>query len=78
MGRKPFDKSGRTDVHYWLKPITRIRIKEMSKELHKPVALIIEVLVDEAYQVYKENKTELSMFNKIKAWLHKKRTSKNI
>ncbi len=58
-------RSGRKAVLYWLRPITRKRIKELSKELKKPVGMIIEFLVDEAY-----NK-DRSMWKKLKTWIHK-------
>ena len=53
-GRKPFDRKGRKVTHYWLYPATRVKVKQMAAAWKKPVAHVMELLVDRAYEIFKK------------------------
>lgn len=48
------NKEGLKAVNYWIRPLTRVRIKELSRAYRKPVGRVIESLVDKAYETFRE------------------------
>ena len=53
-GRKPFNRKGRKVAHYWIYPETRVKVKQMATAWKKPVAHVIEMLVDKAHEIFKK------------------------
>ena len=51
------DRSERRLIGYWLKPITRIRVKQMAMSQKKPVGHVLEKIVNEEYERFEIEKT---------------------
>lgn len=56
VGRPPLDKKGKNLTHYWLFPETRKKIRHMGKEWKKPLGIVVQLIVDKAYEIFTNEK----------------------